>query len=153
MGPNTIPRLRKFRLEDLPAILEIEAGASPKTPLPEMSLVYFSRRSPETFVVAEIEGIIAGYMIFDRLGHVHSTAVRPGFRRRGLGREMFEYARERSPAGLWLEVRLQNTGAIAFYMSLGMKAAGLKTGYYGDDDALMMETGGGWTGTRHPADL
>ena len=39
---------------------------------------------------------------------------------------------------LWLEVRSKNSGAIAFYTSLGMKITGKIPDYYKSDDALIM---------------
>ncbi|HLV89786.1 MAG TPA: ribosomal-protein-alanine N-acetyltransferase RimI, partial [Acidimicrobiia bacterium] len=39
---------------------------------------------------------------------------------------------------LTLEVRTRNEAARALYASLGMVPVGIRPGYYGDDDALIM---------------
>ena len=81
---------------------------------------------------------IAGYIIFDTDGHIHSAAVKPVYRRKGLGRMLFLHALESTKKRLWLEVRSKNRGAIAFYKKMGMKIKGRITDYYGNDDALIM---------------
>ena len=71
-------------------------------------------------------------------GHIHSTAVKPIYRRRGFGKMLFLHAQEAAKKRLWLEVRSKNNIAIAFYKSMGMGITGTVTNYYGDDDALIM---------------
>jgi len=131
-------QIRKFKVEDLNQILEIEKGAFPKTAYPKHLLLQYARELPDSFIIAEKGKEIVGYMIFDRGGHIHSAAVRPEHRRKGFGRKMFVHALRQTGERLWLEVRSKNTGAIGFYKRLGMKVAGTIGKYYGDDDALVM---------------
>lgn len=93
---------------------------------------------PNGFIVVEIDEDIAGYMIFDLSGHVHSAAVKPPYRRKSFGTMMFMHACDRVKKGLWLEVRSRNTGARKFYEKLGMKTVDKIPTYYGDDDAVVM---------------
>jgi ribosomal protein S18 acetylase RimI-like enzyme len=51
---------------------------------------------------------------------------------------LFMHAVRCAKKSLWLEVRSENKGAIAFYKRMGMEIAGRIQGYYGDDDALIM---------------
>jgi ribosomal-protein-alanine N-acetyltransferase len=86
----------------------------------------------------ETGNVIAGYIIFDVSGHIHSTAVRTEYRKKGFGEKLFTHALMRVEKNLWLEVRSKNRAAIAFYKKMGMKIIGINTDYYGDDDALIM---------------
>jgi ribosomal protein S18 acetylase RimI-like enzyme len=125
-------------MEDIKLILEIEQQAFPKTAYPKEAFLSYADRFPDHFVVIERGGDILGYMIFDTDGHIHSMAVRPTHRRQRLGTMLFMHAARCAKKRLWLEVRSENRGAIAFYKCMGMEVAGRIQGYYGDDDALMM---------------
>ncbi len=81
---------------------------------------------------------IVGYIIFDMSGHVHSTAVKTGDRKKGFGKQLFAYALMYVEKKLWLEVRSKNREAIKFYKRMGMKIINIIPGYYGNDDALIM---------------
>ena len=133
------PLLRKFRTEDIHQIMEIEKEAFPKTPYSEEILLTYAKYYPDSFVVAQTGEGIVGYIIFDREGHIHSTAVKPLYRNRGFGKTLFWHAVRSSKKRLWLEVRSKNHDAIAFYKKMGMKATGKICNYYGNDDALVME--------------
>jgi len=118
--------------------MEIERQAFPKGRYPKELILEYARKYPESFIVLEQENDLAGYMIYDRGGHIFSMAVKPAFRRRGLGSMMFTYARKHADGKLWLEVRSKNTGAIRFYESMGMRVRGKVPRYYETDDALVM---------------
>jgi ribosomal-protein-alanine acetyltransferase len=134
-------KIRAYRAEDIDQILEIEQQAFPKTAYPKEAFVSYAERFPEDFVVIECGQDILGYIIFGMDGHIHSMAVKPAHRRQRLGTMLFMHAARRAKKRLWLEVRSQNNGAIAFYKRMGMKVAGTIEGYYGDDDALTMVSG------------
>jgi ribosomal-protein-alanine N-acetyltransferase len=138
MAQHTVTRIRRFRREDLGAVLAVEAQAFPKTAFSMETLLQYADVLPDTFVVIETGDEIVGYVIFDRGGHIHSTAVLTSHRRMGLGAQLFAYAVAQTNGRLWLEVRSKNTGAIAFYRAMGMKVKGTAPNYYGDDDALIM---------------
>jgi len=131
-------KIRTFKREDIDKILEIEAQAFPKTAYSKETLLAYAERLPDTFFVLETSQDIAGYIIFDWGGHVHSMAVKPIHRRRGFGSMLFRHALKRIHKGLWLEVRSKNLPAIGFYKKLGMRIVGKTPNYYGDDDALIM---------------
>lgn len=132
------PKIRTYSMEDINLILEIEQQAFPKTAYPKEAFLSYADRFPDHFVVIEWGEDILGYMIFDTDGHIHSMAVKPTHRRHGLGTMLFMHAARCAKKRLWLEVRSENRGAIAFYKCMGMEVAGRIQGYYGDDDALMM---------------
>ena len=132
------PKIRRFRKEDLPQIMDIENHAFPKTAYPKEFLLQYARRLTDGFVVLEKGRVILGYIIFDQGGHVYSTAVKVSQRRKGFGTLLIAHASEHAGERLWLEVRSKNTGAIAFYRKVGMKVVGKVPAYYADDDALIM---------------
>jgi ribosomal-protein-alanine N-acetyltransferase len=138
MTINSLTRIRAFRSGDINQIIEIEGQAFPKTAYSREIFMDYARRFPGSFIVIERGKDIAGYMIFDRSGHIHSTAVKTAYRRQGLGKMLFSHALSKVKKRLWLEVRSKNRGAIEFYRSLGMEIAGLSKNYYGNDDALIM---------------
>ena len=138
MAEQALSKIRRFKLEDISRILEIEERSFPKTAYPKETFLYYARQWPDNFVVIETCDDIAGYIIFDTDGHIHSTAVKPIHRRKGFGRMLFIHALTSIKKRLWLEVRSKNTGAIAFYKRMGMKITGKLTNYYGNDDALIM---------------
>jgi ribosomal-protein-alanine N-acetyltransferase len=119
-------------------LLEVEAQAAPKTSLPKEVLLQCARRFPETFWVMAADEDIAGYILFDKNGHVHSMVVKPMYRRKGIGTTLVMRAQEQIPKSLWVEVRAKNSGAISFYRKLGMTIVGTVQNYYGNDDALIM---------------
>jgi ribosomal-protein-alanine N-acetyltransferase len=131
-------RIRKFVAGDISQILEIEKKAFPKTPYTKKTFLNYATRLPDGFIVVETGNVIAGYIIFDVSGHIHSTAVRTEYRKKGFGKKLFTHALMRVDKNLWLEVRSKNRAAIAFYKKMGMKIIGINTDYYGDDDALIM---------------
>jgi len=130
--------IRGFKRADIPAILEIEAQAFPKTPYSKRTFFRYARAFPDGFLVLETNKGIAAYIIIDPGGHIHSTAVKPAFRRKGFGTKLFAHAVAGSQKRPWLEVRSRNSIAIAFYKAMGMNLVGKIPGYYGEDDALIL---------------
>ena len=130
--------LRKFQIKDINEILEIEEKAFPKTAYSKEAFLSYATSFPDSFIVIETGKDIAGYIIFDMSGHIHSTAVKPGHRRKGFGKMLFMHALKWAKERLWLEVRSKNTAAIRFYERLGMKIVGKIPNYYDEDDALIM---------------
>ena len=141
MDENTPAELRTFTEKDMDQVLEIEAGAFPKTPYSKDVFLSYSNRSSYRFVVVESGKDILGYILFGMDGHIISTAVKPAYRGRGFGRMLFTYALNHTEKGLWLEVRSRNDAAIRFYENMGMEKIGRTRNYYGDDDALILVSG------------
>jgi len=138
MAEKAPARIRKFKIEDINKILEIEEEAFPKTAYSKETFLSYANSSPDNFIVIEAGKDIVGYIIFDISGHIHSTAVKPTYRRKGFGKMLFMHASKCAKKRLWLEVRSKNSGAIKFYKRLGMKIIGKIPDYYRGDDALIM---------------
>jgi ribosomal-protein-alanine N-acetyltransferase len=116
------------------------------------------RRFPETFLVAEADGAIQGYMMcriergLSKLKslrpakqcHVVSIAVREAYRRRGIASELITTVLGRAKENYgatecFLEVRMSNDAAINLYEKLRFSKVKRNYGYYIDgEDAWVM---------------
>ena len=154
---STGVRVRVLRSDDLNRVMEVNFEC-----LPENYSAYFYRdiyrRFPNTFLVAEVDGSVQGYIMCRierglsklhgfrpaRLCHVVSIAVRERYRRRGIATglmvEVMRNARGEYGAGeCFLEVRVSNDPAIMLYEKLGFAKVKRNTGYYMDgEDAWVM---------------
>jgi len=146
--------IRKFRPEDLNQVIYIN-----RTCLPENYSTYFFvdlyKNFPETFIVAEEDGQVVGYIMcriesgFSRFslikrGHVISIAVLPGYRRKGIGEALLREALQAMATHYgvkecYLEVRISNTPAINLYRKIGFKIEKTIRRYYADgENAYLM---------------
>ena len=150
-------KLRKFAPDDLQSVIQIN-----RVCLPENYTDYFFmdlyERFPETFIVTEENGKIAGYIMcrievglsnnvlggLIRKGHVVSIAVLPEHRRRGVAQALINAAMKgmgHYKAKLcYLEVRVTNSVGIALYKKLGFEASKTREGYYSDGESAYMMT-------------
>jgi len=149
-------RIRRFTTDDLQAVMKINRAA-----LPENYTDYFfidlHDRFPETFIVAEQEGEIVGYIMsrvevglanlglggLTRKGHVVSIAVMPQSRRKGVAQALINAAidgmRNYKAKQCYLEVRVTNQAGINLYKKLGFEISRTINGYYSDgEDAYVM---------------
>lgn len=148
--------LRKFIKNDLQGVMNINRAC-----LPENYTDYFfidlHQRFPETFIVAEDQGKVVGYIMcrievglsnfglggLVRKGHVVSIAVLAAHRRKGVAKALITKALDgmryyKAKQG-FLEVRVTNDGAIRLYKNLGFEITRTIPGYYSDgEDAYVM---------------
>jgi ribosomal-protein-alanine N-acetyltransferase len=149
--------LRTFRGEDLNRVMAINFECLPENYSSSFYRELFSR-FPETFVVAEADGDIQGYIMCRvergfsklrnlspaRLLHVVSIAVREPYRRRGMAKALMFEVMKRGPATYevtecYLEVRVGNEPAVKLYERLGFTKTKRNYGYYLDgEDAWVM---------------
>ena len=139
-------RIRRVRERDLERILEIEETAFPN-PYPLGYLRFLAKTNPETFLVAEDDSALLGYIIADvrnkNEGHIISIAVSKGVRRKGVARALIadvgRIFRDFFVEVVKLEVRVSNLSAINLYRSMGYRHVGMMPGYYRDgEDAIIM---------------
>ena len=134
--------MRPMRLADLPAVMETDRQSLP-TPWSE-AIWREELRSPfSVYLVLAEGGAVSGHIGVKRAAdevHVMTLAVRPGRRRRGFARALIEAALAAHPRArrVYLEVRPSNPVARALYDSLGFVRTGVRPGYYGDEDALLL---------------
>ena len=82
-------------------------------------------------------------LVIDEM-HVLKIGVTPKWQNRGIAswllRKSMQLAAEKGAAVVYLEVRLSNTGAIAFYQKLGFNPIGKRPHYYPEtgEDALVL---------------
>ena len=146
--------IRKTEGGDLEQVMDINQDC-----LPENYSHYFFvdlyTHFPETFIVAEKDSKIVGYIMcrietgFSSLrllkkGHVISFAVLPEFRNLGVGFEILDeslhaMAKYYHAKECYLEVRVSNTQAINLYSKAGFTTEKTIKGYYADgENAFMM---------------
>ena len=97
------------------------------------------------YLVATQDDSVIGYggvMVIDGDAHIMNLAVVVGARRRGLATalliELIDCALELGASHLTLELRVSNTPALSLYEKFGFAPVGVRPGYYGDEDALVM---------------
>ncbi len=148
--------LRKFLPDDLQNVMQINRVCLPEN-YTDFFFIDLHQRFPETFIVAEEEGKIVGYIMcrievglsnfgfggLVRKGHVVSIAVLPQARRKGVAQGIInkslqgmEYYKAKQG---FLEVRVTNDTAITLYKKLGFEITRTIGGYYSDgEDAYVM---------------
>lgn len=139
--------VRAVQARDLSAIYELEK-MSFRDPYPPSFIDTLAHLNPETFLVAEENGRIVGYVVAmfqgENLGHIISIAVSPNRRRRGVGSaltlKLLEVLKRLGAESVRLEVRRSNIVAQRFYEKLGFKKAYVIKNYYRDEDAYVFVT-------------
>lgn len=149
-------RIRRFRLDDLDRVMHIN-----RVCLPENYAAYFFnelyKRFPETFIVAEENGKIIGYVMcrietglpdfgllgIAKKGHIISLAVLPENQRRGVGtglvKEVLRGIRFYKAKECYLEVRVTNKPAVNLYKKFEFEISRIAHNYYSDgEDAYIM---------------
>ena len=149
-------KLRKFKPDDLQSVMRINRFCLPENYM-DFFFMDLYQRFPETFIVAEENGQIIGYIMcrievglsnfglggLIRKGHVVSIAVLPQGRRKGIAHSLMTKAIEgmiHYKAKLaYLEVRVTNDPGVALYKKLGFEVTKTLNGYYSDgEDAYVM---------------
>lgn len=144
-------KLRKFALNDLQSVMRINRVCLPEN-YTDFFFVDLYRRFPETFIVAEENGEIAGYIMcrvevgLANLGlsglvkkdHVVSVAVLPEHRKKGIGEALVKEAMNAmklyNAKQCYLEVRVTNDPAVSLYKKLGFEVTRTVNGYYADGE-------------------
>ena len=123
--------------------------ARPRRPLAKKEPGFWGRLQRSLGVAAPTGGNILGYGGFWLMmgeAHISTIAVRPEWRRRGIGEllvvAMLERAVELGADLATLEVRVSNVAAQGLYQKYGFARVGLHPRYYSDrgEDALIMTT-------------
>ena len=141
-------QIEPMRVRDLDGVLSIERVSFPTpwsryaflTELLENDRAYYSvARTRERKLV----GYIGMWLVLDE-GHITTIAVHPAYRGRGIGRQLLEtmeaIGRARDMHRVTLEARVSNTVAHGLYQKMGFSDAGIRPGYYRDnnEDAMIM---------------
>ena len=137
--------LRPLTLDDLPAVVELEARTY-ATPWSERIFRDELEADHRLYIKAVTpDGRLAGYaglMEVDDEAHITTVVVDPEFRGSRIGTrlvlELVTGAIARGARSLTLEVRVSNAAAQALYRRFGMAPVGVRKAYYVDEDALIM---------------
>jgi len=143
--------IRRCERDDVATVIDINMRT-----LPEHYSDYFYHEIlaefPETFLVAEFDGKIIGYIMcrmeygfsqlkrlgLARKGHVVSVAVLEEHRGKGVGTKLMQLAQDemkkKSANEVYLEVRVSNENAVQLYEELGYKVTGRLEAYYRDGE-------------------
>ena len=151
--------LRKFEPKDLHQVVYINQICLPEN-YSNGFYIDLYEKFPDTFIVAEKNGTIIGYIMcriesgfsgmsfrtlgLAKKGHIISIAVLPENRNIGVGRALIEEALHAMSTfyearSCFLEVRVSNTDAINLYKRTGFEVERTIRGYYSDgEDAYIM---------------
>ena len=149
-------KLRKFKPDDLQSVMRINRFCLPENYM-DFFFMDLHQRFPETFIVAEENGQIIGYIMcrievglsnfglggLIRKGHVVSIAILPQGRRKGIAQALMAKGIEgmiHYKAKLcYLEVRVTNDPGVSLYKKRGFEVDKTLNGYYSDgEDAYVM---------------
>jgi ribosomal-protein-alanine N-acetyltransferase len=132
--------------------MRIERASFDRDAWPRELFAAYAAATPRFFLVAEIDGHIAGYSIatFTRQGaEIDSLAVLPRYRNLGVATALLKWTirkvRRRGVPAIALMVRRNNESAIRLYRKLGFVRAATVANYYpggaASDGALQDTTG------------
>lgn len=136
--------MRALNPDDVESLVDIEQANQPK---PWTRGVFLDELAADNRIYRAIvdgESIygFGGILVTGDEAHVTNLLVAPDQRRQGFGRRLLisliSEALERGARHLTLEVRSRNESALALYRQFGLGPVGVRKGYYGDDDALIL---------------
>ncbi len=149
-------QLRLFKLSDLDGVILVNRECLPEN-YTALFFINLYKHFPGTFIVAEADGEIVGYIMcrietgipsfkllgITKKGHVISVAVLPSHHRKGIGyaliREAMQAMVNYKAKECYLEVRESNLSAIHLYKKLGFETARTLRNYYADgEDAFVL---------------
>jgi len=143
-------RIHRARAHDLPGVAAIERVSFPD-PWDQSTLAWILEYCGDFFFVATAGSAVAGFLagaVEDTgeqvIGHICNFAVSPGFRKRGIGRQLVARVEQQfliaGASAVQLEVRASNREAQAFYRRCGYREVFQIPGYYanGEDAHVMM---------------
>jgi len=148
-------QLRRFKPSDLDCVIRVNRECLPEN-YTALFFINLYKRFPGTFIVAEADGEIVGYIMcrietgipsfkvlgITKKGHVISVAVLPSHQRKGIGyaliREAMQAMVNYKAKECYLEVRESNLSALHLYNKLGFETARTLRNYYADGEAAFV---------------
>ena len=148
--------IRPFKPSDLDQVMKINRECLPEN-YASLFFINLYKRFPATFIVAELDNKLVGYIMcrietgvpsfkllgITKKGHIISIAVLPKYHRKGIGYALIQQATEAmvnyKAKECYLEVRESNKPAVFLYKKLGFEIARTIRNYYADgEDAFLM---------------
>lgn len=140
-------KVRPMQIHDLERIMEIEHASFPSPWSPSAFMSELTENEYARYFCLELHEQVVGYMglwfILEE-GHITNVAIAPDYRGKRLGEILMQTVMERmvkeGMERMTLEVRASNLRAQSLYKRLGFVKAGVRKGYYSDnqEDALIM---------------
>lgn len=138
--------IRLACLQDLDKIIQIERRSF-KYPYHPIIFLEFLRDNKRMIFVAEIRSEVVGYVMIDmrprKKALITSIAVKPEFRRKGVGSSLLLWALDllkKRVESVELQVAVNNEAAVKFYVKYGFKIARIEKNYYPDgQNAFLMQ--------------
>jgi ribosomal-protein-alanine acetyltransferase len=133
--------VRDAVIGDLDAIAKLECDSFPQDQVSRRAFAYYLRAPQRPVIAVTVDGELAGYVLIAlskgvRSARIYSIAVDPRFVRRGIGAALIaaaeKFARRHMREAVTLEVRYDNTPAIALYEKCGFRHFGEHRDYYSD---------------------
>lgn len=137
-----VMEIRQMTADDLPAVLQLERSSFSQ-PWDEEILGNEVISDNRVYLVADVDGTVAGYggLLVDG-DEAHVVTLASSIRRKGLGTRLMlglvDAALDHGARHLTLEVRVSNKNAQDLYRKFGMAPVGVRSAYYGNEDALVM---------------
>lgn len=142
---NFLISIRKFSLKDLNRIMEIECNSFTTDTFFENTFLSLYHKCSDLFIVAEINKIIAGYMVtcnYWKKGRIISIAVDPVYRCKGIGSALVNYTFNQLKNFhikiAELEVKITNSEGICFWKSFGFYPLKIVPNYYHDGTGALI---------------
>ena len=144
MGSTVTVEIRPLSPEDVATLVAMESANQPR---PWSEGVFNDELTADSRVYL---GVVNGESLYGFGGmilsgdeaHITNLLVAPDQRRKGFARRLMvgliDAARDMGARHLTLEVRSRNQAGIRLYQRFGMAPVGVRKGYYGDDDALIL---------------
>jgi ribosomal-protein-alanine N-acetyltransferase len=147
--------IRPFQTSDLDKVIRINQTCLPENYSPDFFIDLYDR-FPATFIVAEEDGKMVGYMMCRiennllgfasgnvKKGHVISIAVLPEHQHQGIGEALMQEALKNmkelyKAKECYLEVRVSNFPAITLYKKLGFIPKRTLHSYYADNESAYL---------------
>ena len=140
-------QIERMQREDLQQVMAIEKEAFPDP----WHKSFFKRqlrkgKKHSHLYVAKLDDKVIGYIVFyvfSGEGHILNIAIDTGYRRRGIGKYLLEFALEiikkNDVEEVYLEVSVKNTAALELYKKYQFQVFGVRKRYYSNgDDAYVL---------------
>ena len=131
--------IRECQSGNIPEVQAILANSREAAQWSSEAIGHALAASPGHHFVCIVDGAVAGFISSRRIAveaEILNLAVKPEFRRQGLGQALVHVVLERfcrdGALQVFLEVRESNHGAISFYRQLGFREIGRREAYYSD---------------------
>lgn len=144
MGSTVTVEIRPLSLEDIDTLVAMESANQPR---PWSESVFNDELAADSRIylgVVDGESLygFGGMILSGDEAHITNLLVAPDQRRKGFARRLMvgliDAALDKGARHLTLEVRSRNRAGISLYQRFGMAPVGVRKGYYGDDDALIL---------------